>query len=62
MNKSIITVMIVTFFATIFLQAANAADMTKETLQSMGIFNYDPAYFATVTGGSTTPTDRGKGL
>ena len=32
MNKSIITVMIVTFFATIFLQAANAADMTIEML------------------------------
>ena len=44
------------------LEVTNAADMTKETLQSMGIFNYDPAYFATVTGGSTTPTDRGKGL
>ena len=32
MNKSIIIVMIVTFFATIFLQAANAADMTIEML------------------------------
>ena len=32
MNKSIIIVMIVTFFATIFLQAANAEDMTIEML------------------------------
>ena len=32
MNKSIIIVMVVSFFATIFLQAANAADMTIEML------------------------------
>ena len=32
MNKSIIFVMVLTFFGTIFLQAANAADMTIEML------------------------------
>jgi len=32
MNKSIILVMVLTFFGTIFLQAANAADMTIEML------------------------------
>ena len=32
MNKSIIIVMVVSFFATIFLQAANAGDMTIEML------------------------------
>ena len=32
MNKSLIFVMVLTFFGTIFLQAANAADMTIEML------------------------------
>ena len=32
MNKSIIVVMVLTFFGTLFLQAANAADMTIEML------------------------------
>ena len=44
------------------IEVTNSADITKETLSAMGIFNYDPNYFATITGGNTTPTGREKGL
>ena len=64
MNKSIIVVMVVTFFATIFLQAANAGDITIEMLnkRSDGEKMVYSADIARVESGTTItwiPTSKG---
>lgn len=64
MNKSIIMVMVVTFFATLFLQAANAGDITIEMLnkRSDGEKMVYSADIARVESGTTItwiPTSKG---
>ena len=64
MNKSIIIVMVVAFFATIFLQAANAGDITIEMLnkRSDGQKMVYSADIARVESGTTItwiPTSKG---
>ena len=64
MNKSIIMVMVVTFFATLFLQAANAGDITIEMLnkRSDGQKMVYSADIARVESGTTItwiPTSKG---
>tara|TARA_B100000676_G_C17727847_1_gene654764 strand:- start:19 stop:450 length:432 start_codon:yes stop_codon:yes gene_type:complete len=64
MNKSIIIVMVVSFFATIFLQAANAADMTIEMLNKRDdgakmVYGTDIARIEVGTSVTWIPTQKG---
>lgn len=64
MNKSIIIVMVVSFFATIFLQAANAADMTIEMLNKRDdgakmVYGTDIARVEVGTSVTWIPTQKG---
>ena len=64
MNKSIIFVIVLTFFGTIFLQAANAADMTIEMLNKRDdgakmVYGTDIARVEVGTSITWIPTQKG---
>lgn len=64
MNKSIIVVMVLTFFGTLFLQAANAGDITIEMLNKRSdgqkmVYSADIARIETGTTITWIPTSKG---